>query len=149
MFIATQDQRPNGTPSISASINLIHNSDDSLASPECQYRWTLARIDSIDIPNEIIYLDNTTKAVGDATIPNGNGGWQLTTDFWGYNNSKTIGTAAATFQDGFYYIELEVYDCECLEDTKEAKVVGWRWNGLEEVPLELNSFSIKTRQATK
>ena len=145
LFIATQDQRPNGTPSISASINLIDSADDTLASAECQYQWTVAKVDSIDIPNEILYLDNTTKAVGDATTPNANGGWQLTTEFWGYNNTTTIGTTAATFQEGFYYIELEVYDCDCLEDTKEAKVVGWRWNTLNKLPVDINHFILDTQ----
>ena len=141
LMVSTQDQRPNGIPSISASINLMDIVDDSLASEECQYQWTVAMIDSIDIPNQEIYLDNTTKTTGDLSD-----GWALTTDFFGYDNTTVIGGAPADFQEGFYYIKLEVFDCDCLADDKEVKVVGWRWNARETLPVEVSQFTFKTNE---
>ena len=135
-MVSTQDQRPNGIPTISASINLMDIIDDSLASEECQYQWTVAMIDSIDIPNQEIYLDNTTMTTGGDSD-----GWALTTDFFGYNNTTTIGGNPADFQEGFYYIKLEVFDCDCLANEKEVKVVGWRWNARETLPVEVNQFT--------
>ena len=140
-MISTQDQRPNGIPTISASINLMDTADDTLSSAECQYEWTVAMIDSIDIPNEVIYIDNTTRTVGGASD-----GWSLTTDFFGYNNTTVIGNAPADFQEGFYYIQLEVFDCDCLADEEEVKVVGWRWNARETLPVGVNHFTIKTNE---
>ena len=141
LVISTQDQRPNGIPTISASINLMDTADDTLSSAECQYEWTVAMIDSIDIPNEVIYIDNTTRTVGGASD-----GWSLTTDFFGYNNTTVIGNAPADFQEGFYYIQLEVFDCDCLADEEEVKVVGWRWNARETLPVGVNHFTIKTNE---
>ena len=114
--------------------------DDTLASETCQYEWTVARVDSIDIPNQIIYTDNTTRAVGGASD-----GWGLTTDFFGYDNTTVIGGASADFQEGFYYIKLEVSDCDCLANAEEEKIVGWRWNAGESLPVDITSFTIKTQ----
>ena len=142
LAISTQDQRPDGLPTISASINLMNTIDDTLASETCQYEWTVARVDSIDIPNQIIYTDNTTRAVGGASD-----GWGLTTDFFGYDNTTVIGGASADFQEGFYYIQLEVFECECFTNEKEAKVVGWRWNAQETLPDNLEYFTVKTSES--
>lgn len=140
LAISTQDQRPNGIPTISASINLMDTVDDTLASAECQYEWTVAKIDSIDIPNQAIYIDNTTRTVGGASE-----GWSLTTDFFGYDNTTLIGTTPADFQEGFYYIKLEVFECDCLADEAEVKVVGWRWNAKGSLPVEVDHFIVKTQ----
>ena len=109
-----QDQRPS-VPEITASINLIGTADDTLPSPTCDYQWTIAQIDSINLNSQNIFLNSTNMMMGNAAD-----GWGLTTTFPGF--------ISGTFGEGFYYIALELSNCACAGDRKEEKVVGWRWN---------------------
>ena len=141
LYISTQDQRPDGTPEIMASVNLINAVDDTLASPECNYRWTIGKVTDLDIAGQTYTADPFTMAMGDATSTPA---WSTTTDFPGYDGSQILsGTLPGDFDEGMYFIELEVYDCDCFEDTKETKFVGWYpgW-GLKTSIQNLNHFKM-------
>ena len=121
LYISTQDQRPDGNPEIMASVNLIDATDDTLASPECNYRWTIGLVTDIDIAGETYTPDLATVVTGGASD-----NWNTTTDFPGYDGTMNLsGSLAGDFDEGMYFIELEVHDCDCFEDTKETKFVGW------------------------
>ena len=147
LYISTQDQRPDGTPEIMASVNLIDAVDDTLASPECNYRWTIGKVTDLDIAGQTYTPDLTTVAIGDAaSTPS----WSMTTDFPGYIGTSTLsGSLPGDFDAGMYFIELEVYDCDCFEDTKETKFVGWYpgWGLKTSIPnLDHFKMNAETRE---
>ena len=138
-FLSIQDQRPE-LPEITASFNLIGITDDTLPDPDCNYEWTIALVDSIDINTQNIFLNPTNMMMGNAAT-----GWGLTTSFPGYSS----GGAGGGIGEGIYYIELELSNCTCSEDSKEAKVVGWRWSPFRQVPdeeLQLSESSLRLLQ---
>ena len=125
-FLSVQDQRPK-LPEITASINLIGTADDTLPSPDCNYEWTIALVDSININTQNIFLNPTNMMMGNAAT-----GWGLTTSFPGYSS----GAVGGGIGEGIYYISLEMSNCPCAGDKKEAKVVGWRWSPFRQIPDE-------------
>ena len=127
-FLSVQDQRPK-LPEITASINLIGTADDTLPSPDCNYEWTIALVDSININTQNIFLNPTNMMMGNAAI-----GWGLTTSFPGYSS----GAVGGGIGEGIYYISLEMSNCPCAGDKKEAKVVGWRWSPFRQIPDKMD-----------
>ena len=123
-FLSTQDQRPK-LPEITASINLIGTADDTLPSPDCNYEWTIALVDSININNQNIFLNPTNMMMGNAAT-----GWGLTTSFPGYSS----GVSSGGIGEGIYFISLELSNCPCAGNKKEQKVVGWRWSPFRQLP---------------
>lgn len=122
-YISTQDQRPQ-TSNIMASIFTIApptgpTQDDILPSPECKYEWMVAPVTDIDFSTSPATVSTGTIDVG-GPFSAANTNWGLTTSFPGYGGGGTDGT----FGNGFFYIAMTVYDCECYADSTDAKVVG-------------------------
>ena len=122
-YISTQDQRPQ-TSNIMASIFTIApptgpTQDDILPSPECKYEWMVAPVTDIDFSTSPATVSTGTIDVG-GPFSSTNTSWDLTTSFPGYGG----GTPDGTFGNGFFYIAMTVYDCECYADSTDAKVVG-------------------------
>ena len=103
--------------------------DDQLPSDECEYEWFVAKIDDIDLSipsNPVVAFEVGTEAM-DGSVSNGFGWNSLTTSFPQYNDAGTPDIGFPTngnFGDGFYYIALTVYDCDCYADSTDAKIVG-------------------------